>query len=229
MGHLESERVVDLAKQRFYWPKMVSDIENFIRKKCKCTKDKKPNVPEKAALVNIKRYAQAFLTKNNRAKTAADKIFNDVVIHFRFPRQIHHDQGGEFNNKIWIHLQKSSGVKATRTTPYHPMGNGQCERMNRALLNMLKTLDGSKKNNWKDHVYNNTKHKSTEYSPHYLMFGRTGDSPLMSCSVSKRERSLVHIKTTLKKKLSRKNILRVKKNCKIHFLLKKCYSDKYRR
>jgi len=84
MGHLESERVVDLAKQRFYWPKMVSDIENFIRKKCKCTKDKKPNVPEKAALVNIKRYAQAFLTKNNRAKTAADKIFNDVVIHLGF-------------------------------------------------------------------------------------------------------------------------------------------------
>ena len=217
MGHLGSERVIDLAKARFYWPQMATNIENFIMKKCKCIKDKKPNIPEKAALVSVKsmspfeivsvdflhldvcrggfeyllvvtdhftRYAQAFPTKNNKARTAAEKIFNEVVLNFGFPKQIHHDQGKEFDNKIWKHLQELGGIKSTRTTPYHPMGNGQVERMNRTLLNMLKTLNEYQKKNWKDHIkhlvwaYNNTKHKTTGFTPHYLMFGREGKLPI---------------------------------------------------
>ena len=41
MGHLGSERVEGLARQRFYWPHMSSDIEHFIRKKCSCVFTKK--------------------------------------------------------------------------------------------------------------------------------------------------------------------------------------------
>ena len=53
MGHLGSDRVIDLAKQRFYWPGMVKDIKTFITQKCKCLMDKKPNLEERAPLVNI--------------------------------------------------------------------------------------------------------------------------------------------------------------------------------
>jgi hypothetical protein len=75
-------------------------------------------------------------------------------------------------------LCKLASVTKTRTTPYHPMGNGMCERFNRTLLHMLGTLDGEKKSNWKEfvapvvHAYNSTKHDSTGVSPFYLMFGR---------------------------------------------------------
>ena len=54
MGHLASERVENLARQRFYWPHMSADIDFFIRKKCSCVITKKPNVTEKAKLVPIK-------------------------------------------------------------------------------------------------------------------------------------------------------------------------------
>ena len=53
MGHLGSEKVEELARQRFYWPYMQSDIESFIRKKCTCIADKQQFVPEKAPLVPI--------------------------------------------------------------------------------------------------------------------------------------------------------------------------------
>ena len=32
LAHLGSERVLELAKKRFYWPKMKKDIEFFIKK-----------------------------------------------------------------------------------------------------------------------------------------------------------------------------------------------------
>ena len=40
MVHLGTERVLDLARQRFFWPPMKSDIEHFIRNVCSGVKQK---------------------------------------------------------------------------------------------------------------------------------------------------------------------------------------------
>lgn len=75
-------------------------------------------------------------------------------------------------------LCKITGVQKSRTTPYHPQGNGMTERFNSTLMNMLGTMDPSKKADWKDyvetmtHAYNCTVHESTGFSPYQLMFGR---------------------------------------------------------
>ena len=69
-------------------------------------------------------------------------------------------------------------MNKTRTTPYHPMGNGMVERFNKTLLNMLGTLEESQKADWKSyastmtHAYNAAIHDSTGFSPFFLMFGR---------------------------------------------------------
>jgi transposase InsO family protein len=42
------------------------------------------------------------------------------------------------------------GIKKSRTTPAHPAGNGQCERLNSSLLGMLGTLNDEQNVNWKN-------------------------------------------------------------------------------
>ena len=44
------------------------------------------------------RYVQAYATKNKSAKSAANKLYNNHILTYGFPRQIYHDQGKEFHN-----------------------------------------------------------------------------------------------------------------------------------
>ena len=43
MGHLGTDKVFDLARRHFYWPKMYRDTELDITKQCQSIKRKKPN------------------------------------------------------------------------------------------------------------------------------------------------------------------------------------------
>lgn len=214
MGHGGRDRTLSLVLDRFYWPGVSSDIEKQVAgcKRCICRKSvsqQAPLVPmvstypmelvcvdfltvepskgyENILVLtdHFTKYAQAFPTKNQSAKTTARILYEHFVVHYGIPSKLHSDQGRNFEGRIVKELCALLGTKKTRTSAYHAMGNGLCERMNRSLLAMLGTLENSQKRKWKDflssvvHAYNCTKHASTGYSPYYLMFGRDPQLPV---------------------------------------------------
>ncbi len=145
MGHLGAKRVVQLARERFYWPNMEKDITHFVTNVCECLKQQKRTLQACAPLCSITtsfdmhlekssgryeyilvivdhftRFAQAYPTKNKSSTTAAEKLYNDFVLRFGFPAKILEVQGREFENKLFHQLERLSGVQRLRTTPYHP-------------------------------------------------------------------------------------------------------------
>ena len=130
------------------------------------------------------RYALAYASKRQTAQATARILWDNFICHYGFPEQFISDQGRNFESDLIQELCKIAGVKKLHTTPYHPQSNGQCERFNSTLCNMLGTLSDEEKSDWKSHLgcmthaYNCTKHASTTYSPYYLMFGRHPRLPI---------------------------------------------------
>jgi transposase InsO family protein len=79
------------------------------------------------------RFAMAIPTRNQLARTVADAFYNNFILHYGIPERIHSDQGANFESTIIKELYTIMGMSKSRTTRYHPMGNGQCERFNRTL------------------------------------------------------------------------------------------------
>ena len=44
------------------------------------------------------------------ALTGAEKIYNEFILRFAFSAHVHHDPGGEFEKKLFHHLQWIGGV-----------------------------------------------------------------------------------------------------------------------
>ena len=130
------------------------------------------------------KWVEAYALPDQTAQTVADVLVRDFICRFGAPTYLHSDQGENFESHLLKEVCQLLGIKKTRTTAYHPQCDGQVERFNRTLLQMLKTVGNEEQDDWDEHLeyvvaaYRHSHHESTGYSAFYMMYGRHANIPL---------------------------------------------------
>ena len=73
------------------------------------------------------RYTRAYVTKDQKALTAAKTLYEGFISIFGVPKKILTDQGKAFTSEVVEQLCSQFGISQLTTTMYHPQGNGQVE------------------------------------------------------------------------------------------------------
>ncbi|KAK8936472.1 hypothetical protein KSP39_PZI012649 [Platanthera zijinensis] len=113
------------------------------------------------------------------------KLYVDNIVRLHgVPRSIVSDRDGRFTSNDWRLVQQMLGTKLKFSTAFHPQTDGQTERVNRTMEDMLRmcVLDFGK--HWEDHLYlvefayNNSYQASIQMAPFEALYGRKCRTPL---------------------------------------------------
>ena len=125
--------------------------------------------------------------KKLSTKDCTRLFIKEVVRLHGWPEVLVSDRDPRFDADFWRDLLERSGTQLRMSTPYHPETDGQTERANRTLLQMLRTfcVQGNPSTwedrlPWLEHAYNSSVHASTGFSPFYLNHGTEPARPLTS-------------------------------------------------
>jgi hypothetical protein len=121
---------------------------------------------------------------SNSSKDIAWLFYDNIIRLHGVPEVIISDRDTRFDNEFWQQLWARMGTEIRMTTAYHPEADGQTERANRTLVEMLRCMVDDMQKDWVDHLtnceiaYNSSQHSSTQHSPYYLNHGEEMRKPI---------------------------------------------------
>jgi transposase InsO family protein len=82
------------------------------------------------------------------AKKYAEIYLDQIVRLHGVPKTIISDRGAQFIARFWEQFQHALGTKLIRSSAYHPQTDGQTERINQILEDMLRACVLQYDKNW---------------------------------------------------------------------------------
>ncbi|KFD60515.1 hypothetical protein M514_27302 [Trichuris suis] len=156
----------------YTWQRLVVDISGPLRQRAS------GNRYILIVMDAFSKFAEAIPMPNQETTTVAGLLVREIFCQYGVPEVLHTDQGSQFESQLFQDVCQELGIKKTRTTPYHPSGNEQAERMNLTIWDTLAKSTITEERDW-DMVlpkvmmaYRATTHSSTGQSPYRMMFGR---------------------------------------------------------
>lgn len=161
------------------------------------------------------RFPEAFPLRTITAP-AVLRVLVQLFSRVGIPDEILTDQGTNFMSRLMHLFQQQLGIKAIKTTPYHPQTDGLVERFNQTLKRMLqKFVDDTGKDwdRWLPFVmfaYREVPQASTGFSPFELLYGWDVQGPLdllrkhwEGPSAVQTDRSIVQFVLEMRERLSK--------------------------
>ena len=90
------------------------------------------------ATCSFTKWVEIISVPDHSATTCANRLLNEVIGRFGCPLTLHSDLGRNYERSIVSELCKLLEIKKTRTSVRNPQCNGQAERFNRSILQMIK-------------------------------------------------------------------------------------------
>jgi transposase InsO family protein len=132
-------------------------------------------------------------------------LLNEVVRHHGFPCSIVSDRDARFTSKFWESLMALLKIERRMSTSMHPQTDGQTERMNRTMEEMLRHYVGYQMDDWDlylpavEFAYNSSTQASTKWTPFEADIGRKPDSPMIWNGLRIESSSNQRVDTLIKK------------------------------
>ena len=120
-------------------------------------------------------------TEDKLAQLYIDRI---VKLH-GVPSRIVSDHDAKFTSRFWKKLHEALGTKLDFSSAYHPQTDGQTERVNQVLEDMLRACVLTYGSNWEKSLsfaelsYNNSYQASLKMSPFEALYRRKCRTPLI--------------------------------------------------
>ena len=111
------------------------------------------------------------------APSTAELYFNNISRLHGLQSSIVSDRDSKFTSRFWEALMELFGTKLKRSTAYHPQTDGQTERTNRTLEEILRAYVSDRHDDWDTRLapaelaINNAVNSSTKQTPFYLNYG----------------------------------------------------------
>jgi hypothetical protein len=114
----------------------------------------------------------------------AELYMSRIVCLHGIPKKIISDRGTQFTSQFWQQLHEALGIHLKFSLAYHPQTDGQTERTNQILKDMLRAyalqdqLGWDKRLPYAEFSYNNSYQASLKMSPFEALYGRNCRTPL---------------------------------------------------
>ena len=102
----------------------------------------------------LTKVAHLFLVwKDYSAKDVAHVFMQGVFLHHGLPRRIISDRDSKFTSNFWKALFQATGTKLAFSTAYHPETDGQTERVNQTIEDILRAYCLREPGKWTRYLY----------------------------------------------------------------------------
>ena len=130
------------------------------------------------------RWVEAYPLPNQQAETVAQHLVMESIARLGCRLELHSDQDHNFESNLFAEVSHLLGITRTRTSAYHPPGNGLVESFNQTLGRMILIFMDLNKSDLDLYIplltaaYRSTVHPTTGFSLNFLMLGREVNLPV---------------------------------------------------